>query len=72
MTYVTTLTSLARDVHANRILAGVRIPHPVSNPTVGPERELRVRRAFAQRALQILATPVEGPTVFTVDHPGAR
>ncbi len=53
-------------------MAGVRIPHPVSDPTVAPEREIEVRTAFAKRALEVLATHVEGPTVFTVDHPGAR
>jgi hypothetical protein len=53
-------------------VAGVRIPHPVSNPTVAPEREIEVRMAFAKRALEVLTTHVEGPTVFTVDHPGAR
>lgn len=69
---VTTLTSLAADVKANRIVAGVRIPHPVSNPTVAPDREIEVRTAFARRALEVLTTPVDGPTVFRVDHPGAR
>jgi len=59
-------------MRANRIVAGVRIPHPVSNPAVAKDREIEVRTAFAKRALEVLATPVEGPTVFTVDHPGAR
>jgi glycine reductase len=59
-------------VRANRIVAGVRIPHPVSNPTVAPEKELGVRTAVARRALEVLTLPVDGPTVFTVDHPGAR
>lgn len=53
-------------------MAGVRIPHPVSNPTVAPEKELGVRTAVARRALEVLTLPVDGPTVFTVDHPGAR
>lgn len=69
---MTTLTSLATDVKANRIVAGVRIPHPVSNPTVAPDREIEVRTAFAKRALEVLTIPVDGPTVFRVDHPGAR
>ena len=59
-------------MRANRIVAGVRIPHPVSNPTVAPDKELEVRSAMAARALEVLTLPVEGPTVFTVDHPGAR
>jgi hypothetical protein len=59
-------------VRANRIVAGVRIPHPVSDPTVAKDREIEVRTAFAKRALEVLTTPVTGPTVFTVDRPGAH
>jgi glycine reductase len=59
-------------VRANRIVAGVRIPHPVSNPAVAPDKELEVRTAIARRALEVLTLPVDGPTVFAVDHPGAR
>lgn len=72
MAYITTLTTLATDVRANRIIAGVRIPHPVSDPTVAPDKEIEVRTAVARRALEVLTLPVDGPTVFTVDHPGAR
>ena len=70
--YVTTLTSLAEEMRANRIVAGVRIPHPVSNPSVSPDKELDVRKAVARRALDVLTRPVTGPTVFRVDHPAAR
>ena len=47
---VTTLTTLATDMRANRIVAGVRIPHPVSNPTVAPDKEIEVRMAIVERA----------------------
>lgn len=59
-------------MRANRIVAGLRIPHPVSDPTVAPDREIEVRTAFAKRALEVLTIPVDGPTVFTVDHSGTR
>ena len=59
-------------MRANRIVAGVRIPHPVSNPTVAPDKEIEVRTAIAERALDVLTRSVEGPTVFTVDHAGAH
>jgi glycine reductase len=72
VSYITTLTTLATDVRANRIIAGVRIPHPVGNPTVAPEKEAEIRRAFAKRALEVLTVAVDAPTVFTVDHPGVR
>ncbi len=69
---MTTLTTLATDMRANRIIAGVRIPHPVSDPTVAPDKEIEVRMAIAERALDVLTKSVEGPTVFAVDHAGAR
>lgn len=69
---VTTLTTLAAEVRANRIVAGVRIPHPVSDPTVAPDKEIDVRLAVARRALDVLTVPVEAPTVFAVDFAVAR
>ena len=69
---MTTLTTLAIDMRAIRIIAGVRIPHPVSNPTVAPHKEIEVRTAIAERALEVLTKTVEGPTVFAVDHSGAH
>ena len=69
---VTTLTTLAADVRANRIVAGVRIPHPVSDPTVAPDKEIDVRLAIARRALDVLTVSVEAPTVFAVDFAVTR
>ncbi len=69
---MTTLTTLAAEVRANRIVAGVRIPHPVSDPTVAPDKEIDVRIAVARRALDVLTAAVEGPTVFAVDLAKAR
>ena len=68
---MTTLTTLATEVRANRIVAGIRIPHPVSDPTVAPDREIDVRIAVAKRALDVLTRAVEGPTVFAVDRVAA-
>jgi glycine reductase len=70
--YVTTLTSLAEEIRANRIVAGVRIPHPVGNPVLAAETERDLRTTMTRRALDVLMEPVEGPSVFRVDHPGVR
>jgi betaine reductase len=70
--YVTTLTSLAEEMRANRIVAGVRIPHPLGNPTLTPDNEQSVRLAVTRRALEALVEPVDGPKVFAVGHPGVR
>ena len=70
--YVTTLTSLAEEMRANRIVAGVRIPHPLGNPTLTADNEDSVRMAVTRRALDALVEAVDGPRVFAVDHPGVR
>ena len=70
--YVTTLTSLAEEIRANRIVAGVRIPHPMGNPVLTPESERNLRTVVTRRALEVLTQPVDGPKVFAIDHPGAR
>jgi betaine reductase len=70
--YVTTLTSLAEEIRANRIVAGVRIPHPLGNPVLTAESELDLRTVVTRRALEVLTERVERPKVFSVDHPGAR
>jgi len=70
--YVTTLTSLAEEIRANRIVAGVRIPHPVGNPALTGDNERNLRIAMMRRALEVLTQLVDGPRVFQVDHPGAH
>ncbi len=70
--YFTTLTSLAEEIRANRIVAGVRIPHPLGNPTLTADNERSVRMAVTLRAVNVLTESVDGPRVFQVDHPGAH
>ena len=70
--YVTTLTTLAEENRANRIVAGVRIPHPLGNPMLTSDNEQSLRRAVTRRALEVLTESVDGPKVFRVDHPGVR
>jgi betaine reductase len=62
--YVTTLTSLAEENRANRIVAGVRIPHPLGNPSMTTDNEWTLRMTLTRFALDALTAPVEGPTVF--------
>jgi len=70
--YVTTLTSLAEEIRANRIVAGVRIPHPVGNPVLAADTERDLRTTMTQRALEVLTEAVDGPGAFRVEHPGVR
>ena len=69
MAYVTTLTSLAEENRANRIVAGVRIPHPVGNPQLTAENEQLLRLAVTRRALEVLTESVDGPKVFQTNAP---
>jgi glycine reductase complex component B subunit gamma len=70
--YVTTLTSLAEEIRANRIVAGVRIPHPLGNPVLAAETERDLRTIMTRRALEVLTESVDGPRIFRVEHPGVR
>jgi glycine reductase len=72
--YVTTLTSLAEEIRANRIVAGVRIPHPMGNPVLTPESERQLRVFMTRQALDVLTQSVDGPHIFSgsIEHPGAR
>lgn len=63
---VTCLTNVAEMVGANRILAGVAIPHPVGDPGLSPEEERQHRRRLLLRALEVLSVPVEAPRLFAV------
>jgi glycine/betaine/sarcosine/D-proline reductase family selenoprotein B len=58
--FVTALPTIATMIGANRIVHGPAITHPVG---VDPEE----RRRIVERALEMLETPVEPMTVWTVD-----
>jgi len=63
---VTCLTNVAEMVGANRILAGVAIPHPVGDPGLAASVEQQQRRRLLLRALEALTVPVEAPRLFAV------
>jgi hypothetical protein len=63
---VTCLPDVAKDIGANRIVntrAG-HFHHPFGDPSRPPEREAEWRLGAARAVLDMLATPVDGPTVF--------
>jgi glycine reductase len=51
-------------VGAPRIVPTRGIPYPTGDPALSSEEERQLRRQLLERALEALATPVEGPTVF--------
>jgi glycine reductase len=58
--------SIAEQVGAPRIVRGGGIPYPAGDPELEPDAERAWRRRLVQRALDVVATPVERPTVFEV------
>jgi len=63
---VTSMTSVALSVGANRIVKAGRIPHPTGDPTRDPEHERSWRQHVVRTALNALGTPVDQSTVFEV------
>lgn len=63
---ITNLVSIAEQVGAPRIVRGGGIPYPAGDPEFKPDAERAWRRRLVQRALDVVATPVERPTVFEV------
>jgi len=62
--FITAMTKIAMQQKANRIVTGVRIPHPCGDPSLPPEADLALRRKIVECALEAVQTKVEHPTVF--------
>lgn len=61
---VTALISIAERVGANRIFKTEgRFHHPLGEPTLTPEAELRWRADLVRAAARMLTETVDGPTV---------
>ena len=61
---ISALPPVALELGANRVVRGVKIPHPLGEPTADPERDAAVRLEIVSRALTALSTPVKKPTIF--------
>jgi len=64
---ITAMTKMATQVGANRIVTGIKIPHPCGNPDLPEEADLALRREIVKCALRALQTEVDSPTVFVPD-----
>jgi len=62
--HMSTITTISESVGANRIVPTIAIPHPVGNPDLPAEEELKLRREMVKRAVDALATEVSGTTQF--------
>ena len=66
---VTSLTDVALKVGANRVLRGASFSAPCGRPGADAAAERRFRLALVRRAVGVLGTPVDGPTLFDDDGP---
>ena len=62
--HMATITTISQSVGANRIVPTVAIPYPVGNPDLPLEDERKLRYSMVERAVNALATEVDGPTQF--------
>jgi len=65
--FITAMTSIGKQVGANRVITGTNIPHPCGDPNMPEDQDLALRREIIKCALKALQTKVEGPTVFVPD-----
>ncbi len=65
--HITAMTMLSKQIGANRVVTGTKIPHPCGDPNLSTEDDEALRRAIINCALDVLQIDVEGPTVFVPD-----
>ena len=62
--HVCTVTPISMTVGANRIVPAIAIPHPLGNPALDKDEEKKLRRDIVEKALEALATEVDGQIIF--------
>ena len=64
---ITALPEVSKMVGANRILRGTAIPYVTGDKNLPEDKEKELNFQFLKKALEILQTPVEEQTVFTLN-----
>jgi glycine reductase len=59
------MTMVSKQIGANRIVTGTKIPHPCGDPNLSQEADQAIRLEIVKTALESLQTDVDGPTIFT-------
>lgn len=65
--FVTAMSMMAKQLGANRVVTGTKIPHPMGDPSLPPEADKALRRKIVSCALTALQSDVDGPTIFVPD-----
>jgi glycine reductase len=61
---ITALGPVASELGANRVVRGVKIPHPCGDPTLDPSRDRALRVGLVRGALHALGTKIDQPAMF--------
>ena len=62
--FVTAMSMMAKQLGANRVITGTKIPHPMGDPSLPPEADKALRRKIVDCTLTALQSDVDGPTIF--------
>ncbi len=61
---ITALGPVASDLGANRVVRGVKIPHPCGDPTLEPAGDHALRVRLVSTALRALGTKLDEAKIF--------
>jgi glycine reductase len=61
---ITALGPVASELGANRVIRGVKIPHPCGDPSLDPARDQALRVGLVRGSLAALATKLDKPAMF--------
>lgn len=62
--HITAMVMISKQIGANRIVTGTKIPHPCGDPNFPSEADRALRLEIIKCALSALQADVDGPTVF--------
>ena len=61
---ITALGPVAADLGANRVVRGVKIPHPCGDPSLEPTGDHALRVGLVRAALRALGTKLDASQIF--------
>lgn len=64
---ISALGPVALELGANRVVRGVKIPHPCGDPTLDPARDHALRVGIVRGALRALSTKLDTAAIFEAE-----
>jgi len=61
---ISALGPVASDLGANRVVRGVKIPHPCGDPTLDPAGDHALRVGLVKASLDALASKLDAARIF--------